>query len=72
MKVYRKSDDKLIDVYDIQYDSNGYPLFLYYENGCWLRSSAKYFTPDKPLSVVKKESKAFENLIKRTKLFEID
>lgn len=32
-------------IYDISYDSNGYPLFLIYLNGQWERKSAKYFSP---------------------------
>ena len=34
-----------VKVYDISYDSNGYPLFLIYHNEQWLRKSAKYFQP---------------------------
>ena len=33
------------EVYDITYDKNGYPHFLIYNNGKWLRLSAKYFKP---------------------------
>lgn len=34
-----------VDVYDIAYDSCGYPLFLIYLDGQWIRKSAKYFKP---------------------------
>ena len=34
-----------VKVYDIAYDSNGFPLFLTYIDGQWIRKSAKYFTP---------------------------
>ena len=34
-----------VDVYDISYDSNGFPLFLFYFNGQWVRKSAEYFEP---------------------------
>ena len=33
------------DIFDITYDKNGYPQFLIYTNGQWIRRSAKYFTP---------------------------
>lgn len=32
-------------VYDITYDKAGYPHFLIYKDGRWLRISAKYFEP---------------------------
>lgn len=38
-------DRAAVNVYDISYDSNGYPLFLFYYNGQWIRKSAKYFKP---------------------------
>lgn len=34
-----------VAIYDISYDSTGYPLFLIYINGQWIRKSAKYFIP---------------------------
>lgn len=34
-----------VNVYDISYDKHGYPLFLIYFFGQWLRRSAKFFTP---------------------------
>ncbi len=48
--VYYKDDlalDKKIryKVYDIIYDKSGYPHFLIYKDGQWLRESAKKFIP---------------------------
>ena len=40
-----KDNVQIIKVYDISYDSNGYPLFLIYIDGQWVRKSAKYFKP---------------------------
>lgn len=42
--MYKKTFKK-VKVYDISYDRNGYPLFLIYINGQWVRKSAKYFKP---------------------------
>ena len=45
--VYEKgnlTDKKL--VYDIQY-KRGYPFFILYENGQWIRRSAKHYIPVK-------------------------
>lgn len=38
-------EPKQVYIYDISYDSTGYPLFLTYINGQWIRKSAKYFIP---------------------------
>ena len=40
-----KNQYKKVKIYDISYDSTGYPLFLIYINGQWIRKSAKYFKP---------------------------
>lgn len=45
MRVYDKRNGNLFEVYDITYDSVGYPHFLIYDNGQWLRVSAKHFVP---------------------------
>lgn len=49
MLYYPNPDDKsnwgIVNVYDISYDSNGFPLFLFYFHGQWVRKSAKYFKP---------------------------
>lgn len=43
--VINKNSKEIVDVYDISYDKNGYPHFLIYKDGQWVRMSAKYFTP---------------------------
>ena len=45
MNVINKDNDKDYKVYDISYDKAGYPHFLIYKDGQWLRMSAKYFRP---------------------------
>lgn len=45
MNVVDKRDNKVYEVYDIAYNKTGYPLFLIYKDGQWLRVSAKYFRP---------------------------
>lgn len=45
-KVLEKETNKAFDVYDITYDAvTGYPQFLIYKDGQWLRVSAKHFEP---------------------------
>ena len=46
MQLLHKKDKKLYEIYDITYDSTGYPHFLIYKDKQWLRVSAKHFTPD--------------------------
>lgn len=45
LNVINKSNEKNYTVYDITYDKAGYPHFLIYKDGQWLRMSAKYFRP---------------------------
>ena len=45
MDVVHKDNKKVYKVYDIAYDSKGYPHFLIYDKGQWLRMSAKHFEP---------------------------
>lgn len=45
MRVMRKDNDNIYEVFDISYDNSGYPLFLIYDDGQWLRISAKHFVP---------------------------
>ena len=45
MDVVHKENNKVYEVYDISYDSRGYPHFLIYDKGQWLRMSAKHFEP---------------------------
>jgi hypothetical protein len=40
-----KNTGKTHEVYDIAYDKKGYPHFLIYKDGQWLRLSAKHFKP---------------------------
>lgn len=30
-------------IYDVSYNKSGYPMFLIYKDGQWIRKSAKYF-----------------------------
>lgn len=46
MRLLYKPNGTPYDIYDITYDKNGYPKFLFYRNGQWLIESAKHFTPD--------------------------
>lgn len=46
MKVLCKDNAKEYNVFDITYDSAGYPQFLIYKEKQWLRVSAKHFTPN--------------------------
>ena len=60
LNVINKDNGKDYKVYDITYDKAGYPHFLIYKDGCWLRISAKYFEPyDNSMS-------SFDNLITET------
>ena len=43
--VKNKDNDVCYEVYDINYDKAGYPHFLIYKDGQWMRMSAKHFEP---------------------------
>lgn len=43
--VENKNNNRIYEVFDVTYDKNGYPRFLIYNNGQWLRMSAKHFKP---------------------------
>ena len=45
MKVVEKKTGNVYEVYDITYDNCGYPRFLLYKDGQWIRQSAKYYVP---------------------------
>lgn len=45
LNVINKSNGKDYKVYDITYDKAGYPHFLVYKDGQWIRMSAKNFRP---------------------------
>lgn len=48
MIVKNKNNNEFYEVYDIAYNKNGYPHFLIYRNGEWIRLSAKHFKPYNP------------------------
>ena len=43
--VINKDSKESYEVFDITYNNAGYPHFLVYKDGQWLRMSAKYFRP---------------------------
>lgn len=45
LNVVNKDNNEHCVVYDITYDKAGYPRFLIYKNGQWIRMSAKHFRP---------------------------
>ena len=45
LNLINKDDGKEDKVYDITYDKTGYPHFLIYKDGEWVRMSAKHFRP---------------------------
>lgn len=45
LNLINKSNGKDYQVYDITYDKAGYPHFLIYKDGQWIRMSAKHFRP---------------------------
>lgn len=45
LNLINKNNEKSYTVYDITYDKAGYPHFLIYKDGQWLRMSAKHFRP---------------------------
>lgn len=45
MIVYEKQSGTPQIVYDVTYDNTGFPHFLIYKDGQWIRRSAKYFYP---------------------------
>jgi hypothetical protein len=52
MKVIDSRDSKTYQVYDIKYDSTGYPHFIIYKDRQWLRQSAKHFKPGLDLDLI--------------------
>ena len=45
MKVVNKNNGVVYDVFDVTYNKVGYPRFLIYKDGVWIRMSAKHFRP---------------------------
>lgn len=48
MNLWYKETQRYEDIYDIVYDSKGYPQFLIWTGEEWKRVSAKHFTPFAP------------------------
>ena len=69
MIVFEKSGGKGYTVYDITYDKAGYPHFLIYKDGQWIRQSAKYFTPEYHVGGTAKEVSHEKNLGYRRRWF---
>ncbi len=46
MTLLCKTDMRPYKIYDVTYDSSGFPLFLIFREGQWCRISAKHFTPE--------------------------
>ena len=46
MYLLNKTDATVYEIFDITYDSSGYPQFLIYKDKQWMRLSAKHFTPN--------------------------
>ena len=40
-----KPTNEIVEIFDISYNTCGYPTFLVYFNNQWVRKSAKYFRP---------------------------
>lgn len=57
-----KIDGSRATVYDISYDKSGYPLFLVYENGKWLRRSAKHYMPYSDWQKAEEEKNFWEDV----------
>lgn len=43
--VINKDNGKKYEVFNVTYDNAGYPHFLIYKDGQWIRMSAKHFRP---------------------------
>ena len=43
--VENKDNGMIYEVFDVTYDNAGYPRFLIYKDGQWIRISAKHFRP---------------------------
>ena len=43
--VENKDNGMIYEVFDVAYDNVGYPHFLVYKDGQWIRMSAKHFRP---------------------------
>lgn len=43
--VRNKNNNEIYEVFQITYNKRGYPHFLVYKDGKWMRMSAKHFKP---------------------------
>lgn len=59
MTVINKDNNEQYNVYDISYDKAGYPHFLIYKDGQWLRRSAKYFRPVEEFDFIGDNGRAY-------------
>lgn len=41
-----KPDNAVYEIFDVSYDKTGFPIFLFFRRGQWIRMSAKHFTPN--------------------------
>ena len=48
--VTNKDNGDMYEVYDVVYNKAGYPHFLIYKDGEWIRLSAKHFKPFEPIN----------------------
>lgn len=58
INVTNKNNGKDYRVYDITYDKAGYPHFLIYNDGQWIRMSAKHFKPYDIVDLMKEFNEA--------------
>ena len=65
LNLINKNDGKNYKIYDIAYDKKGYPHFLIYKDGEWVRMSAKHFRPLTPEDLTKTLS-SFDKLVMET------
>lgn len=68
MNVINKSNGKNYMVYDITYDKAGYPHFLIYKDGQWVRMSAKHFRPYNEADLLKEFNETLNNWSKSVNL----
>jgi hypothetical protein len=60
MIVKNKNNNEAYEVFDIAYNKNGYPHFLIYKDGEWIRMSAKHFKPYSP----EDDESSFDKMVK--------
>ena len=45
LKLYDNTTKQAEIIYNVSYNKSGYPVFLIFKDGQWIRKSAKYFSP---------------------------